>query len=52
MQSDAFNDSRIRTVIAAVITSNLGAMRELGFEQVWDMGGIIDWEAGGFPVVS
>ncbi len=27
-------------------------MAELGFEQVWDMGGIIDWEAAGFPVVG
>lgn len=27
-------------------------MRELGFEQVWDMGGIVDWEAAGYPVAT
>lgn len=27
-------------------------MADLGFGQVWDMGGIIDWEAAGFPVVE
>lgn len=27
-------------------------MDDLGFDQVWDMGGIIDWEAAGFPVVE
>ena len=27
-------------------------MADLGFDQVWDMGGIIDWEAAGFPVVE
>jgi phage shock protein E len=27
-------------------------MAELGFEQVWDMGGIVDWQAAGHPVVT
>lgn len=27
-------------------------MAELGFEQVWDMGGIVDWQAAGYPTVG
>jgi phage shock protein E len=27
-------------------------MAEMGFVEVYDLGGIIDWHAGGLPVVS
>ena len=60
--SDAFRDElnkldKDKTYLIYCRSGNRSAkahavMEELGFREVYDMGGIIDWTAEGFPVVK